>query len=494
MTASAPPVTFSAPSTVVHGSVQVLDAFDGGQATALGTCAQATCTYGLTKTVDLPSTPTCNEVANTALVKDGGSTLDTSTVGSSICRTAENLVVSKTVDPTFSRHYDWALTKDVDQSSVVTDAATATFTYVVRATKSAAIDQDYRVTGTISVVNPNTYAISGATVTDEVSNGGTCAVANGTGRTIPARGTLTVDYTCTWAGAPTAPNGANRATVSFPPYGCAAAGSGACAPVSATMAPQPFSFAAPTSVSRDAVDVTDTFDGTLGSLATGLAESKTFTYTRTVPLGALAAGGCFEKANVARLTATDDAAYVLTANRTVKVCRPEAPTPPETPTTPETPSGSTDSGVVPVTPAAGTGSTTTGGASSTTVALTKVAAKHTIVAGREVAFTIKLRNTGKSNLLNLRVCDALPGTMTFVSAPGATFSKGKACWSRATLRPGKQLVVKITARLDLSAGVGTTCNTAQMTAGNAAKTTAKACIGTRPRRAAVSGGTVGVTG
>ena len=84
--------------------------------------------------------------------------------------------------------------------------------------------------------------------------------------------------------------------------------------------------------------------------------------------------------------------------------------------------------------------------------------------------------------------------MTFVSAPGATFSKGKACWSRATLRPGKQLAVKITARLDLSAGVGTTCNTAQMTAGNAAKTTAKACIGTRPRRAAVSGGTVGVTG
>ena len=109
-------------------------------------------------------------------------------------------MVSKTVDPTFARHFDWALTKDVDQTSVVTDAATATFTYTVRVTKSAAVDQDYRVTGTISVVNPNTYAISGATVTDEVSNGGTCVVANGTGRTIPARGTLNVDYTCTWAG------------------------------------------------------------------------------------------------------------------------------------------------------------------------------------------------------------------------------------------------------------------------------------------------------
>ena len=94
----------------------------------------------------------------------------------------------------------------------------------MRVTKSAAVDQDYRVTGTISVVNPNTYAISGATVTDEVSNGGTCVVANGTGRTIPARGTLNVDYTCTWAGAPTAPNGANRATVAYLPYGCAVAG------------------------------------------------------------------------------------------------------------------------------------------------------------------------------------------------------------------------------------------------------------------------------
>ena len=150
--------------------------------------------------------------------------------------------------------------------------------------------------------------------------------------------------------------------------------------------------------------------------------------------------------------------------------------------------------VTPVTPASGTGSTRTGGASSTTVALTKHAAKASVVAGREVVFTIKLRNTGKSNLLSLRVCDVLPGTMTFVSAPGATFSKGRACWSRPTLRPGTQLVVRITARLDLSAGVGTTCNTAQMTAGNAAKATAKACIGTRPRRAAVSGGTVGVTG
>ena len=98
----------------------------------------------------------------------------------------------------------------------------------------------------------------------------------------------------------------------------------------------------------------------------------------------------------------------------------------------QTPSGVT---VTPVTPASGTGSTRTGGASSTTVALTKHAAKATVVAGREVVFTIRLRNTGKSNLLNLRVCDVLPGTMTFVSAPGATFSKGQACWSRPTLRP-----------------------------------------------------------
>ena len=225
--ADAAPVSYTTPSTVVHGSVQVLDAFDGGQAASLGTCSQATCTYQLSKTVALPSTPTCNEVSNTALVKDGSSTLDTSTVGSSICRTAQNLVVTKTVDPTFSRHFDWALTKDVDQTSVVTDAATATFTYTVRATKSAAIDGDYKVVGTISVVNPNTYAISGAKVVDEVSNGGTCVVANGTGRTIPARGTLNVDYTCTWAGAPTAANGANRATVSYLPYGCAVPGSGA---------------------------------------------------------------------------------------------------------------------------------------------------------------------------------------------------------------------------------------------------------------------------
>ena len=31
------------------------------------------------------------------------------------------------------------------------------------------------------------------------------------------------------------------------------------------MTPQPFSFAGPTTVTRDAVDVTDTFDGSLGT-------------------------------------------------------------------------------------------------------------------------------------------------------------------------------------------------------------------------------------
>ena len=50
--------------------------------------------------------------------------------------------------------------------------------------------------------------------------------------------------------------------------------------------------------------------------------------------------------------------------------------------------------------------------------------------------------------------------MAFVSATGASYEKGKACWSRATLKPGKQLDVTSSPASTVSAGVGTTCNTA----------------------------------
>jgi hypothetical protein len=84
--------------------------------------------------------------------------------------------------------------------------------------------------------------------------------------------------------------------------------------------------------------------------------------------------------------------------------------------------------------------------------------------------------------------------MVFVSAAGARFEKGRACWTASSVKVGGKLSYTVVARLDLGTGVGTSCNTATVTADNAAPMTARACVDTHPMRARVTGGTVGVTG
>jgi hypothetical protein len=111
-----------------------------------------------------------------------------------------------------------------------------------------------------------------------------------------------------------------------------------------------------------------------------------------------------------------------------------------------------------------------------------------------VKFTIRFKVTGKAAAVNVKVCDKLPAAMVFVSAPGATFQKGQACWLRKSVKPGTTLVFRVTAKVDANVGVGTACNNVVATASNAATDRAKRCVRVLPRAGRVGGGTVGVTG
>ena len=58
----------------------------------------------------------------------------------------------------------------------------------------------------------------------------------------------------------------------------------------------------------------------------------------------------------------------------------------------------------------------------------KTAKPKTVAPGQTVVFTIVLKVPSKVDAKNVDVCDTLPAELVFDSAPGATFSKGRACW------------------------------------------------------------------
>ncbi len=103
----------------------------------------------------------------------------------------------------------------------------------------------------------------------------------------------------------------------------------------------------------------------------------------------------------------------------------------------------------------------------TTIAVVKGASKAAVVAGKDVAFTIRFRVPGTASALNVKVCDRLPDGMTYVAAPGARFEKGNACWTRAQVQPGTVLTFVVRARVDRDQPAGVLINRVVGTASNA---------------------------
>jgi hypothetical protein len=152
-------------------------------------------------------------------------------------------------------------------------------------------------------------------VTDAVKNGGLCAVTGGTGVSVPASGSITSNYTCTYASAPSPASGTNTATAAWnkttfaTPTGSASGTAGV-------------AFITPTTKINQTITVTDTFNGvttTLGTL-TGADSSPfttaTYNYPRTVNVPLT---NCVKYTNTATIVETGQ-----TASQTIEVCGPAA--------------------------------------------------------------------------------------------------------------------------------------------------------------------------
>lgn len=222
------------------------------------------------------------------------------------------LLVSKTVSTTFTRDFDWSISKTVDQPSVsIQDAGQAAVTYTVGVTKDTGTDSDWAVAGAITVTNPHpTLTATGITVNDMLSGYGAIAVS------CPATSLAGLaSMECSYGPVALSDGTArtNTGSADSATYGIVK-GSGEAA----------VAFVTPTTVLDDAVTLTDTFSG--AGIAGSLASSRTFTYGRTIAGTDIACGATATITNTASIATDDGATRTASANVTAtRTCTPVEP-------------------------------------------------------------------------------------------------------------------------------------------------------------------------
>jgi hypothetical protein len=311
-------VTFGESDTPIGNCVTVVDdnatPLDASDDVTLGTtCATKTYTHSISvKGV----AGTCKEFTNTASLTAGATGSDDATV--KLCVGAD-LTVEKTASPSFTRTYTWKIEKSVDRTLVKQVGGSATFNYTVKASQTGFTDSGWKVTGSITVANPNDWqAVAVNSVTDALP-GASCSIDGGfSAFTLAKQGEVgaakTLAYTCTFAAQPAYNTSLTNTATAFWDKDAVTPNGSASGTASAT-------FSAPTTTVNKTVTVTDSFNGgaatTLGSLTATDATpytSATFTYPRTI---AIPQYGCLDYNNTATIVQTGQ-----TASAKVTVCGP----------------------------------------------------------------------------------------------------------------------------------------------------------------------------
>jgi hypothetical protein len=219
------------------------------------------------------------------------------------------LSVTKDADGSYDNTYAWTITKDVDKTLVRQIGGNVTFNYTVTVTHDGGTIGNIKVTGTITVFNPNIGDVTGVDVTDELSDGTTCTVTGGSDATV-GTGDTDFAYSCDVSGQGSLDN---TVSINWPAQtitdGDLAGGS------------DDFTFtgiAFTENAVDECVDVTDTYAGALGTVCVGDANPTTFNYSRTV---AIPANDCVSYDNTAAFT-TKDTGATDSASQTVTVCGP----------------------------------------------------------------------------------------------------------------------------------------------------------------------------
>jgi hypothetical protein len=199
---------------------------------------------------------------------------------------AQDLTVTKTATPTFTRTFDWTIDKSADKETVYSAGGgeSGAVHYKIAVTKTTT-DSDWAVSGTITVTNPNSFAVNGVVVSD-ATLGGTCTVT-GSPLNIGANSSAGATYTCTFASNPV--SGTNTATATWLDIG---------SPSTSAVGTAAYTFGDPTTVvGFDTIHVTDTNGGSWEFTDSGSVEyDKTFTGD---PVGT-----CTKHENTAAITET----------------------------------------------------------------------------------------------------------------------------------------------------------------------------------------------
>ena len=231
------------------------------------------------------------------------------------------LSATKDVTPSYTHSYTWDITKDVDKTEIDQSGTTATFNYTVNVTRSDGGDSDFKLSGTIYVVNdagggtasdvtvsdlpsfdPDAGEVTDCTIYDPILGSPT----EYDNHAIMAPGTeLDFPYECTVTGAFSESRGTNTATVDW---------TNADDSTDSTVSPPAaFDFANATPSTIDAcTDVNDTLGGFLGNTC----QSDEFTYPYDVTG---ISGTCVGQSNEATFT-TDDTGATGSDSKTVTLC------------------------------------------------------------------------------------------------------------------------------------------------------------------------------
>src|SRR4051794_28615600 len=105
------------------------------------------------------------------------------------------LTADKTADGSADRTFGWTIAKTVNKTVVKQVGGSATFTYTVTAAHTVGTLGNVKVTGVITVTNPNTDAVTIDGITDQLSDGTVCAITDGGPQTL-ATGETKLNYSC----------------------------------------------------------------------------------------------------------------------------------------------------------------------------------------------------------------------------------------------------------------------------------------------------------
>jgi hypothetical protein len=196
-----------------------------------------------------------------------------------------DITVTKDAETTFTREYDWEITKRADDGSggdltalLLDIGQTYSIPYEVVVSVSGSVDSDWHVSGQITVSNPNPIQAVINDVSDLI-DGAIAASVDCAPAVFPhmieAGGSLVCSYD---ADLPDAEDRLNEATAVLQLHDYASDGSAELAGTRDVSGTADVAFADPTTVLDECVDVSDTLGGDLGEVC--LADSpKTFEYT-----------------------------------------------------------------------------------------------------------------------------------------------------------------------------------------------------------------------